>query len=362
MPASGCIPRARATTRWPPTCGCGCATRSTPLALRVVALERALLEQAAAPRRARHAGLHASAGRAAGHLRPSPARLRRDARARPRTADAGAARGSIGCRSARRRSPGPASRSTAGAWRASSASRASCENSLDAVSDRDFAIEFCACAALDHGAPVAPVRGARAVDEPALRLRAPARPLLHRLLDHAAEEESGRARAGARQERAGDRRHHGAADADEGPAARLQQGQPGGQGAALRRGRHREGLAVGLRRHDRGHGAGAGGDARGGAGGPRDRDRPCRLPGAQRRAVPRRARSGGARGARSRAPAPTSPRCRSTTLRSFSEHIEADVRRVLTPEGSIAARNHIGGTAPAQVRAAAARARKRLRE
>jgi argininosuccinate lyase len=49
------------------------------------------------------------------------------------------------------------------------------------------------------------------------------------------------------------------------------------------------------------------------------------------------------------------------TLRSFSEHIEADVRRVLSPEGSIAARNHIGGTAPAQVRAAAARARKRLR-
>jgi argininosuccinate lyase len=49
------------------------------------------------------------------------------------------------------------------------------------------------------------------------------------------------------------------------------------------------------------------------------------------------------------------------TLRSFSEHIEADVRRVLAPEGSIAARNHIGGTAPAQVRAAAARARKRLR-
>jgi argininosuccinate lyase len=34
---------------------------------------------------------------------------------------------------------------------------------------------------------------------------------------------------------------------------------------------------------------------------------------------------------------------------------------VLAPEGSVAARNHIGGTAPAQVRAAAARARKRLR-
>jgi len=33
---------------------------------------------------------------------------------------------------------------------------------------------------------------------------------------------------------------------------------------------------------------------------------------------------------------------------------------VLTPEGSVAARNHVGGTAPVQVRAAIARVRKRL--
>ena len=49
-----------------------------------------------------------------------------------------------------------------------------------------------------------------------------------------------------------------------------------------------------------------------------------------------------------------------TTLRQFSPKIGADVKRVLTPEGSVAARNHPGGTAPAQVRKAAARARKRL--
>ena len=47
-------------------------------------------------------------------------------------------------------------------------------------------------------------------------------------------------------------------------------------------------------------------------------------------------------------------------LKTFSKEIAADVKRVLTPEGSVAARNHIGGTAPAQVRAAMARARKRL--
>jgi argininosuccinate lyase len=47
-------------------------------------------------------------------------------------------------------------------------------------------------------------------------------------------------------------------------------------------------------------------------------------------------------------------------LRTFSKKIGADVKNVLTPEGSVAARNHIGGTAPSQVRAAATRARKRL--
>ena len=47
-------------------------------------------------------------------------------------------------------------------------------------------------------------------------------------------------------------------------------------------------------------------------------------------------------------------------LKGFSKHIEADVKKILTPEGSVAARDHLGGTAPAQVRAAVARARKRL--
>src|SRR5437588_2281103 len=48
------------------------------------------------------------------------------------------------------------------------------------------------------------------------------------------------------------------------------------------------------------------------------------------------------------------------TLKRFSPKIGADVKRVLTPEGSVAARDHVGGTAPSQVRKAAARARKRL--
>ena len=47
-------------------------------------------------------------------------------------------------------------------------------------------------------------------------------------------------------------------------------------------------------------------------------------------------------------------------LRRFSTDIKEDVFDVLSLEGSLAARDHIGGTAPGQVRAAVARARERL--
>ena len=48
------------------------------------------------------------------------------------------------------------------------------------------------------------------------------------------------------------------------------------------------------------------------------------------------------------------------TLRGFSALIESDALTLLTPEGSLAARNHIGGTAPDQVRAAIQRAKAKL--
>ena len=47
-------------------------------------------------------------------------------------------------------------------------------------------------------------------------------------------------------------------------------------------------------------------------------------------------------------------------LQKFSTVIEANVFEVLTLEGSVAARNHIGGTAPAQVKAAVERAKASL--
>jgi argininosuccinate lyase len=47
-------------------------------------------------------------------------------------------------------------------------------------------------------------------------------------------------------------------------------------------------------------------------------------------------------------------------LQRFAAVIDADVFGVLTLEGSVNARNHLGGTAPGQVRAAVARARQEL--
>jgi argininosuccinate lyase len=48
------------------------------------------------------------------------------------------------------------------------------------------------------------------------------------------------------------------------------------------------------------------------------------------------------------------------TLQGFCPDIAADVFEILTLEGSVAARNHLGGTAPEQVRAAAERAREKV--
>ena len=52
--------------------------------------------------------------------------------------------------------------------------------------------------------------------------------------------------------------------------------------------------------------------------------------------------------------------CSLETLKTFHSDIEQDVYQVLTLEGSIAARDHIGGTAPNQVRAAIASAQAKL--
>ncbi len=72
-------------------------------------------------------------------------------------------------------------------------------NSLDSVSDRDYALNSCR---LPQSAPgifrALPKR--RHLVHAAVQFRAPFRRLLHRLLDHAAEEEPGRRRTGTRQD------------------------------------------------------------------------------------------------------------------------------------------------------------------
>jgi argininosuccinate lyase len=47
-------------------------------------------------------------------------------------------------------------------------------------------------------------------------------------------------------------------------------------------------------------------------------------------------------------------------LQGFSPAIEPDVYTILTLDGSVTARDHLGGTAPEQVRAAIKRAHRRL--
>ena len=54
------------------------------------------------------------------------------------------------------------------------------------------------------------------------------------------------------------------------------------------------------------------------------------------------------------------PDCTLDELQQFSNVIEQDVYEVLTLQGSVASRNHFGGTAPDQVRAAILRAKERL--
>ncbi len=93
----------------------------------------------------------------------------------------------------------------------------------------------------------------------------------------------------------------------------------------------------------------------------RHRDRPGRLPGEEGPAVPRRPRSGGARGeGRAGRRAATCRELSLAALQRFNPEIGEDVYDVLSLRGSLDARNVLGGTAPAQVRAQAARHRVRL--
>ena len=88
------------------------------------------------------------------------------------------------------------------------------------------------------GAPVPPRRGGVPVGVARVRLGPARRRLRHRVVDHAAEEEPRRRRAGPWQGRPADRSPHRSPRDAEGPAVRVQPRPPGGQGAGVRRRRH----------------------------------------------------------------------------------------------------------------------------
>ena len=81
----------------------------------------------------------------------------------------------------------------------------SAANSIDGTAARDFAAEAAFVLAMIGGRPVPDRRGGDPLGDRGVLLRHPGRRLLHRQLDHAAEEEPGRRRAGPRQGRPADR-------------------------------------------------------------------------------------------------------------------------------------------------------------
>ena len=237
-PAASSTPAAAATTRWPPTCGCtpsGSLTARWPSSCSTCRRRCSTgptdagdaylpgythLQRAQPVLLAHHLLAHGWAlGRDVDRLLAtraradvSPARRRRAGRV------VAAARPA--------RSPPT-----------TSASPASFENSLDAVSDRDFVAEALFDLALlgVHLSRIGEEVVLWSTEEfgflkLARRLRTGSSML-------PAEEEPRHRRAGPGQGRSADRPPHRPARDPEGPAARLQPRPPGGQGAAVRRGR-----------------------------------------------------------------------------------------------------------------------------
>ena len=149
------------------------------------------------------ARLHPPAAGPAGAARPPPAGPRLGVGARRRPPARHASSGSTCRRSAPARWPARRCRSTRRAPPPQLGFARPFDNSLDAVSDRDFVAEALFDLALVgvHLSP--PRRGVGAVDERGVRLRQARRRLRHRLVDAAAEEEPRHRRAGTRQGRAG---------------------------------------------------------------------------------------------------------------------------------------------------------------
>ena len=212
---------------------------------RIRRLQRALVELGDARIRRHHSRLHASATRAAGLSRASSARLRRDARnaiasglrivsARERLP----ARQRRDCRLHAAAGPRTGRRSCSASWTPRARPQFT-QNSMDAVSDRDFAVEFCAAAALlaVHLSRLAEDVILWASTEFNFIKIADAYTTGSSLMPQKKNPDI--AELDARQERPRHRQSGVAADAAERSADDLQSRFAGGQGTAVRHRRHR---------------------------------------------------------------------------------------------------------------------------
>ena len=107
-------------------------------------------------------------------------------------------------------------------------------NSMDAVADRDFALDYLYAVSAALRPPLADRRGDRALDDLRVRLRPAAGGGGDRFVDDAAEAERRRRRAGARQGGDGDRAAHRAARDGQRAPAGLQPRPAGGQASGVR--------------------------------------------------------------------------------------------------------------------------------
>ena len=236
--AASCAPAGPATTRSRPTSGCTCAPRRAGWSGWSAALQEALLDPGGRPRRRTGARVHPPPARAAGVVRARARQARACPGARRRPLPRLGPSAPRSRRSAPARWPARRCRWTRARSRPSWASPTPWPTPIDAVSDRDFAAEFLFVCTLVGGAPVPARRGGLPVGVARVRLGAARRRLLHRVVDHAAEEEPRRRRAGPWQGRPAHRPPHRSPRDAEGPAVRVQPRPPGGQGAGLRRRRH----------------------------------------------------------------------------------------------------------------------------
>ena len=237
--APSCTRPAAATTRSPPTSACGASASCSRSPLRSWACKRC---SPIAPTVAGDdvpARLYPPPASAAGAARPSPARPRLGAGPRRRPPRSTPSTGSTCPRSAPERWPDRRLPSIRRALPPTSASLAPFDNSLDAVSDRDFVAEALFDLTLARAPPRPDRRGVGAVDDDEFGFVRLDDAYSTGLVDVAAEEEPRHRRARPRQGGPVDRQPHRPAGHAERTAARLQPRPAGGQGAAVRLGRRR---------------------------------------------------------------------------------------------------------------------------